>query len=355
MNKVYAKKVTALAIICLFIGAGVMPSISGNTGKLSVGKNPTVICGKSAWLTVISPNGGEQWSDIKTIMWEWGGVIPILPVYYNIYYKKMGDSWHTLSIDWEYCHLLWNTQTVTDGQYMIKVELLTDDDLDGDGDTVWATDTSDDWFTINNNNNPPFTPSNPTPEDDETDVDVNTDLSWTGGDPDSGDVVTYDIYFGAYSPPPKVISNQSEESFDVGTMNFSTTYYWQIVAWDNDGTSSEGSVWSFTTEEEKDDIPPFVRIAKPAKALYINDEEIMPFFIPLIFGHIQIWPYAYDNESGLDRLELYIDNELKATFTSVPKSWTWDETTFGRKTIILVAYDNAGNDNIAMVTVWKFF
>jgi hypothetical protein len=306
-----------------------------------------------AWLIVTTPNGGEQWSGKQTITWMWGGAIPILPICFNIEYKIPMGTWHRISTDWEYCYFLWDTQTVPDGQYMIKVELLTDDDMDGDGDTIWATDTSDDWFTIDNNN-PPFTPSNPTPEDDETDVDVNTDLSWTGGDPDSGDVVTYDIYFGVYSPPPKVISNQSEESCGLETMNFSTTYFWQIVAWDNYDTSAVGPIWSFATEEKEDDVPPTVVIVRPKKALYINNEEIISFFTPLIIGHIQIWPYAYDNESGLDRLELYIGNDLKATFASVPKSWYWDEKTFGRYAIKLVAYDNSENFATAEIDVWSF-
>ena len=62
-----------------------------------------------------------------------------------------------------------------------------------------------------------------------------------------------------------------------------------------------------------------------------------------------------DNESGLNRLELYINEELRETFSSISHSWTWDEKLFGRQTIELVAYDNS--DNMARVekTVWKFF
>jgi len=33
-------------------------------------------------------------------------------------------------------------------------------------------------------------------------------------------------------------------------MNPNTQYYWQIVAWDNHGASTESPIWSFTTEEE---------------------------------------------------------------------------------------------------------
>jgi len=97
-------------------------------------------------------------------------------------------------------------------------------------------------------NNPPNPPSDPGPEDDATDVDINADLSWTGGDPDVGDTVTYDVYFGTSSPPSSVVSGQSGTSYDPGVMNYNTQYYWKIVAWDNHGEDAEGPVWSFTTE-----------------------------------------------------------------------------------------------------------
>ena len=60
---------------------------------------------------------------------------------------------------------------------------------------------------------------------------------------------TYDVYFGTVSPPPKVVSNQSETTYDPGTMDYGTKYYWQIVAWDSYGLSTEGPIWEFITIE----------------------------------------------------------------------------------------------------------
>ncbi|UCF49451.1 MAG: PQQ-binding-like beta-propeller repeat protein [Thermoplasmatales archaeon] len=97
-------------------------------------------------------------------------------------------------------------------------------------------------------NVPPYTPSNPSPSDGELYVDTNDDLSWTGGDPNPLDTVTYDVYFGTSSPPPKIVTNQSETSYEPGTMNYNTKYYWKIVAWDNNNASTESSIWNFTTE-----------------------------------------------------------------------------------------------------------
>ena len=97
-------------------------------------------------------------------------------------------------------------------------------------------------------NSPPNIPSNPNPTNSATNVGINDDLSWTGGDPDVGDTVTYDVYFGMTTPPTtKVSANQSGTTYNPGTMNYNTPYYWKIVAWDNHGASTAGSVWSFTT------------------------------------------------------------------------------------------------------------
>jgi len=101
-------------------------------------------------------------------------------------------------------------------------------------------------------NYPPYTPSDPSPTNDATGVARNADLSWTGGDPNPRDTVTYDVYFGTSNPPPKIEpGNQSASTYDPGTMEPSTTYYWQIVAWDSHDNKTEGPTWSFTTGANK--------------------------------------------------------------------------------------------------------
>jgi outer membrane protein assembly factor BamB len=97
-------------------------------------------------------------------------------------------------------------------------------------------------------NLPPYTPSNPSPQDGEIYVNPDTDLSWTGGDPNPQDTLSYDVYFGLSSSPPKIVTNQSDTIYDPGTLNFNSKYYWKIVAWDNYNLSSESSIWNFTTE-----------------------------------------------------------------------------------------------------------
>ena len=111
-------------------------------------------------------------------------------------------------------------------------------------DAYYVDETAGAWI-----NQAPKAPSNPTPEDDAPHVDIDADLSWVGGDPNPGDSLTYDVYFGTTNPPPQVEWNQSGTSYDPGTMIYDIIYYWKIVAWDNHDTSTAGPVWSFSTDD----------------------------------------------------------------------------------------------------------
>ncbi len=105
-------------------------------------------------------------------------------------------------------------------------------------------------------NNPPNAPSNPSPPDGATDIDINADLSWYCSDPD-GDELTYNVYFEANDPTPDVLvsENQSENTYDPGAMEYSTNYYWQIVAWDDHNQFTDGPIWDFTTGSEPNNPP----------------------------------------------------------------------------------------------------
>ena len=99
-------------------------------------------------------------------------------------------------------------------------------------------------------NQPPNTPSNPNPAENATDQPINIQLSWQGGDPDSIDTVTYDVYFGTTSEPPLVSDDQTETTYNPGALEYHKFYYWKIVAKDNHEASATGPIWSFVTETE---------------------------------------------------------------------------------------------------------
>ncbi len=111
------------------------------------------------------------------------------------------------------------------------------------------SDWSDVWtFTMQGtSNNPPLSPSNPSPADGATNISLNTSFSWSCSDPD-GDNLTYDMYFGTIENPPLVSSGLSSNSYIPNSLAYNTMYYWKVVAKDNNGGITEGSVWNFTTE-----------------------------------------------------------------------------------------------------------
>jgi hypothetical protein len=204
-------------------------------------------------------------------------------------------------------------------------------------------------------NNPPYIPSDPSPTDGAIAVVVDSLLSWTGGDPDEGDTITYDIYFGTESAPPKLVSNHTSSSYQPATLQGNTTYYWKIIAWDDHDTSASGPIWSFTTEILGDTTPPTVQITKPEKAIYIRNDKVLPFITALVFFAIDVQVTASDNESGIGLVEFYIDDELKANDSTAPYSWTWSEKSLFLYTLKVIVYDNAGHHTSKEITVWKFF
>ena len=142
------------------------------------------------------------------------------------------NATHEYTIDWD---------ALSEGGAGVTIQV----DSDGDGDFEETIVTSQ-----------PNTPSSPSPANNAIGVSINADLSWSGGDPDAGDIVTYNVYFGTNSTPPfketigPYAANQTSMNYTLETLSYNTTYYWNIVARDNHGVTKEGPLWDFTTEAE---------------------------------------------------------------------------------------------------------
>jgi len=210
----------------------------------------------------------------------------------------------------------------------------------------------------NGANNPPNEPSNPYPPNGGGNINVDEHFSWNCSDPD-GDPLKYDVYFGTTSPPPIVSSNQSQNTYYPGILNYEIQYYWKIVAWDSNGASTEGPTWSFTTKEKSNNAPT-VAITKPNKGYYIFNIKILPrfFFLTKIIGSITIEANAIDEDSGIAKVEFYINNELKASDTTYPYTYFWTNGTlrlFNVHYVKVIAYDLEGKNATANITVEKIF
>lgn len=106
---------------------------------------------------------------------------------------------------------------------------------------VWGFTTGD------LSNQPPGQPYNPSPADGSTDEPVILGLSWSCVDPDTDDTLSYDIYFDTTIYPALIDSDLAEAVYNPGTLLPNTTYYWKVVAFDNQGDSTIGQLWYFTT------------------------------------------------------------------------------------------------------------
>ena len=96
-----------------------------------------------------------------------------------------------------------------------------------------------------------------------------------------------------------------------------------------------------------ENIPPTVSITKPEKAFYIFNQKIFPRIIrlALIIGKITITANATDDDSGIEKVEFYINNKLKANDTTEPYTYDWTRDRlrlFHFFTIKVIAYDNDG-------------
>jgi hypothetical protein len=83
----------------------------------------------------------------------------------------------------------------------------------------------------------------PSPADTATDVDLAPTLSWTAG----YGTDSHNVYFGTDNPPPLVSSNQTGTTYNPGTLESNTTYYWRIDEVNDTDYNTTGDVWSFTT------------------------------------------------------------------------------------------------------------
>ena len=130
--------------------------------------------------------------------------------------------------------------------YYWRIKATDEKGLSREG-KVWSFRTGSSFMIFNS---PPYYPSDPYPPDGATNVSLVPVLRWKGGDPDEGDTVRYDVYFGKVSPPPKVSEGQLSTTYYPGVLEPGTVYYWRIVARDEEGKERSSPIWMFITQEE---------------------------------------------------------------------------------------------------------
>ena len=89
--------------------------------------------------------------------------------------------------------------------------------------------------------------------------------------------------------------------------------------------------------------------------LYLFNVRVFPLSISLIIGRINIKVEAYQEDVGIEKVEFYIDHELRYTDYDEPYSWMWNERVFFNHRIAVYAISNDGKSNGVAIEVWKFF
>jgi len=178
----------------------------------------------------------------KSLSWTGGDPDPGDSVVYDVYFGTNPSNLDLVSIGQSssFYNPTGNLNYLT--TYYWKIVARDNQGLETPS-IVWSFTTVDD----SGSNNPPYEPSNPNPSSGASDEELTVDLGWSGGDPDVGDSVTYDVYFGNSASPPLLVSDHHSESYDPGNLDLDTQYYWRIIARDSYGETNGGSTWSFTT------------------------------------------------------------------------------------------------------------
>ncbi|HHH79446.1 MAG TPA: PKD domain-containing protein, partial [Thermoplasmatales archaeon] len=132
-------------------------------------------------------------------------------------------------------------------------------------------------------------------------------------------------------------------------------YNVQLKVRDSDG--AENSTTKQVFVDLYDNTSPFLSIETPSPGhiYFFGKERRLPVISPWVIGKVVVHVSAEDVQSGLEKVEFYVNGELKYTDYSLPYSWTWSERSFGRAYNIKVkAYDGAGNSATDDVTVRLF-
>ncbi len=116
-----------------------------------------------------------------------------------------------------------------------------------------------------------------------------------------------------------------------------------------------------TLAVEGGNLPPEVGITSQQNGkIYLNDKLFLKFLYKntllkntILIGKATIKTYAKD-DSKIEKVEFYLDDDLVATLTSAPYEWKWTKTATGRHTIKVIAYDDAGKTSTDSIDVVAF-
>jgi len=184
-------------------------------------------------------------------------------------------------------------------------------------------------FTVSTSNLKPHIPSNPQPQHQEENTELDVTLRWNGGDQDSS-IVTYALYFGNSDPPELEKENLTTNLFELTNLSYNTTYYWKIISTDEENATQNGSIWSFTTKTKQSSGIPIADAGGPYTGLVgetITFDASASTDDNAITGYR--WDFTNDNTWDTDWLpSATTDYEYNEPFTGTAKVMVRDEDNY---------------------------
>ncbi len=180
---------------------------------------------------------------------------------------------------------------------------------------------------------PPGQATSPSPSNGETDVDIDTTLSWTAGT----DATSHDVYFGTDSTPDagEFIQNQPGTTYDPpGSLTPGVTYYWRIDEVGTGGTTT-GVVWNFTTLA----LPG--QASAPVPSNNATDVSITQ-------------DLSWTAGSGADSHDVYFGTVSPPPYQTNQTGTTYDTGTMVNNTTYYWRIDERNDSGVTTGTVWSF-
>jgi len=296
----------------------------------------------------VPPDDAYDVQTTPTLSWSGGDPDSGDSVTYDVYFGTNYDPVKVVSNQSEtsYSPGLLSYKT----QYYWRIVAWDNHGAHSDGD-IWSFIT-----IIKANNLPPNIPEDPYPANESGLISVFNYLSWTSGDPNPEDYLSFDVYFGPINPPQKVSANQTAHSYSLPPLTYDTTYYWRIVAWDDMGTSTQGPLWSFTTVPETSSLK--VKISRPegGGSIYFRDQQLVAktkAYAPLIIGKLTVQAEIVESTFAIQKVDFFIDGARRGTDTKAPYEFLWTEHVSFGHTIEIVVTDVMNNKAFSEITVRK--
>jgi fibronectin type 3 domain-containing protein len=178
--------------------------------------------------------------------------------------------------------------------------------------------------------NMPDAPANPNPADLAANVSINAPLDWDNAPRADG----YYVFFGTAADPPYNAS-VTDSTWNPGTLDYYTTYFWKIIAYNVSGNSST-TIWSFRSIIQTPDAAVNPSPADCAANVAINT--------------VLDW----DNSARAAGYYVFFGTAANPPYNASVTDSTWNPGTLGYDTTYYwktISYNAGGN---ASATIWSF-